>query len=72
MTFQCPACGATADVYVPQGGSLAGVRLTTRAAGVYVGADFANPENTDVYHGCTIDGPSGENTLMTKVRERDS
>lgn len=70
MTFRCPSCGVTADVYVPQGGTLSEVRMTSRAAGLVLGADFENPRETTVYHGCTQD-ETGQNTLMDKIGERE-
>lgn len=71
MTFRCPACCATADVYVPKGGTLDDAQMTSRSAGLVLGADFKNPRETTVHHGCTHD-ETGKATLMKKVSERDT
>jgi hypothetical protein len=70
MTFRCPECGVTAEVYVPKGGSLGDAKMSSLGAGVVVEADFVNPRKTNVFHGCTQD-EKGENTEMQKVGERE-
>lgn len=69
MTFKCPACGITADVWVPLGGRPAEIRMTI-VAGLVVGGDFENPRQTIVFHGCTQD-TLGVNTQMIKIGEHD-
>jgi len=71
ITFRCPACGVTADAYVPKGGVASDARLVSRAAGLLLRADFENPRETTCYHGCTHD-ETGQNTLMKKISERDA
>ena len=68
MTFKCPACGVSANVFVPKGGTLSDVILASRGAGLVLSANFEKPRASLLYHGCT-QRKTGKNTKMTKIRE---
>jgi hypothetical protein len=67
MTFKCPRCGGTEDLYVSPTGQ---VQFTSRGAGMAPGIDYENPRNSGVLCGCSED-EMGEKTEMKKIRERE-
>jgi hypothetical protein len=65
VTFQCPRCAATADLYVSPGGK---AEESSEFAGMIYSIDYQNPRESSVLCPCSMDD-TGLNTEMKKIRE---
>jgi hypothetical protein len=69
MTFQCPRCGTTTDLYVAPSGE---IEASVEGTKIVFSIDYSDPRKSTAHCGCPRDGGAEFPTKMRLIGERDS
>lgn len=69
MTFRCPRCGITEELYVSPAGQM---QSTRNGVGMAFGINYEHPRESTILCGCSQDDGEDAKTEMRLISERES